>query len=604
MVVAGALYLLFACLRYWPVAPWSSSEVLHHGANDPAQSVWFLAWVAHALAHGQNPFFSHAINVPRGANIATNTATPALGVLMAPLTWVLGPVSAYNVALRLGLAGSALAMFGVLRHFAARWPAAFVGGLLYGFSAFALRESIFHLHLEFLVLPPLLLWAFDELFVAQRRRAVATGAVLGALGALQWLVNEEVLAASLVMAALGLILVALARRHQVGAHLRRAAPGILAALVVGGAAVAYPLWAMVAGPGHLLGPTQPAAVLNGYRVDLLGPLVAGISLTTPLASAQGASPAPVSYVLDAAYLGAPLLLVVVALALWWRRHAVVRFASAMAVIAFLLALGPRLTVDGHVTALPLPAALFAHLPFLDELVPLRFSIFVWLFVAVVVGVGLDRTLAALAARLGGSHARAAPSSSALLGSAALLVALGLYAPVLAAAPSAVASPVPRATAAEAVARLTPPGATVLFLPPIRRTLDEPMVWQAQASMAYDIVGGYVIVARSAYSSTNFPPPTAALGDLYAAFAPVPGHRRAPATEVNARRAAIDLAACRALPVVARQYQVATVALWRPRPHVLPQEALLRRAMGPPAHESGGIALWTRRQLLKSRCGSR
>ena len=57
---------------------------------------------------------------------------------MAPVTWLFGPVASLNVALTLGPALSALAMFVLLRRWVTWQPAAFVGGLLYGFSPFIL----------------------------------------------------------------------------------------------------------------------------------------------------------------------------------------------------------------------------------------------------------------------------------------------------------------------------------------------------------------------------------------------------------------------------------------------------------------------------------
>jgi hypothetical protein len=590
---AAALYALAACLRFWPVAPWSSTMVLHHGANDPTQSVWYLAWVAHAVSHGLNPWFSPAINAPHGANIAANTATPALGVAFAPVTWLLGPVSTYNLLLRLGLAGSAFTMFLFLRRSVTWWPAAVLGGALYGFNSFTLRESVFHLHLEFLVLLPLVLWALDELMVTQRRPARPTGAVLGVLLGLQWLINPEVLVDAGILAALALGLLALTHRHEVAGRLRRAAPGLVVSAVVFAVMVAYPVWFLVAGPGHLLGPTQPAAVLNAYRVDLLSPVLSDIALHAPLAAAAGPS---ATYALSPLYMGVPLVVATVALAVVGRHRLLVQLGAVMAVVSFVLALGPRLTVDGHTTSVPLPSALFGHLPLIDELWPLRFSAFAWLFVALVVAGGLQAAYGALTERRRLVRLVRPPGTSAagaLLGPAVVVLVVLTYVPVAGTAPPPAATAVPRAAAARSVAAVTPAQGTVLFLPPVRRTLDEPMLWQAQSGIAYRMVGGYVIVARSSYRSTNFPPVTGALGALYAAFAPpVTPPGAAPAALAQARRGS-EVRACRSLAEVVRQYHLDTVVLWRPRAHRLAQEHLLRVGLGHPGVNRGGLAVWPR-----------
>ena len=62
--------------------------------GDPAQQVWFTAWPAWAIAHLHSPFFSGAVNVPHGANLLSNTSGTLVGVVLAPVTWLAGPVLA------------------------------------------------------------------------------------------------------------------------------------------------------------------------------------------------------------------------------------------------------------------------------------------------------------------------------------------------------------------------------------------------------------------------------------------------------------------------------------------------------------------------------
>lgn len=591
---AAALYCVLACLRFWPVAPWDGTRVPHHATNDAAQSVWYLAWTAHALAHGLNPLFSGAVNAPVGANMAANTSTPALGLLAAPVTLLFGPVTAMNLLLRLGLAGSAFAMFLFLRRRVRWWPAAVLGGALFGFNAFTLRESGFHLHLEFLVVPPLLLWALDELLVVQRRRPVPTGAVLGALVVVQWFINQEVLADCALLAVLGCALLALWHRRAVRRRLHRALPGLVTASAVCVTVLAYPVWFMVAGPQHLRGPTQAAAVLNGFHLDLLAPLVRGIRLTTTVPGGIPGAPhheAAFSYVLSEGYLGLPLVAVVVGLVVAWRRHPLVRFGAWMAALSFLLALGGRLSVLGHRTGVPLPAAVLAHLPLLDEIEPLRFAIFLWLFLALVVAAGTEETYRWLRPRVAVHRPQAVD---------ALVVAvLGISAiPMVVAAPPVMATAVPASRAASTVAEATPVGGTVLYLPPVTKSMAQPMVWQAEASMRYRIVGGYVIVPRDAETSTNFPPPSPALRRLLAGFS-VPG-----ATSPEA--AAARLAACRAFPAVVSGYHVATVVLWsQALRDPAADRRLVKAALGPASVRRPGLSLWAlagHRARTSAHCG--
>jgi len=55
-----------------------------------------------------------------------------------------------------GFAGSALAMFAVLRRWGASVSAAAAGGLVYGFSPALVQSAQGHYDLQFAVLPPLI----------------------------------------------------------------------------------------------------------------------------------------------------------------------------------------------------------------------------------------------------------------------------------------------------------------------------------------------------------------------------------------------------------------------------------------------------------------
>ena len=212
IALAVGAYAVLAVLAYWPVMPFDASRLPHPagaGVGDPAQMSWFLAWTPFALGHGLNPFFTNYIDFPLGANLASNTSVPLLGLLAAPVTFALGPVASFNLLMRLALASSATSMFLVSRRWVSWWPAAFAAGLLYGFGSYMTFESSVHLDLAFMAIPPLLFWCFDELFVTRRRSAVKVGVLLGLLGAAQLLIDPEILAYCTVMAVIGLIFLAL-----------------------------------------------------------------------------------------------------------------------------------------------------------------------------------------------------------------------------------------------------------------------------------------------------------------------------------------------------------------------------------------------------------
>ena len=109
---------------------------------------WFLSWVPYALRHGLSFFHTGFLDYPLGVDLANNTSVPLLGLLAAPVTVLLGPIAAFNILLRLAFASSSASMFLVLRNWC-RWPAAFVGGLAYGFGPYMVTQGQNHLNLVF-----------------------------------------------------------------------------------------------------------------------------------------------------------------------------------------------------------------------------------------------------------------------------------------------------------------------------------------------------------------------------------------------------------------------------------------------------------------------
>ncbi|HTX00384.1 MAG TPA: hypothetical protein VMD59_16505, partial [Acidimicrobiales bacterium] len=119
---------------YWPIFPGDPSRVPTQASGDIVQDIWFLDWTPYAIVHGLNPFYTHLINAPYGVNTAQNTQMPLLGVLSAPLTWLVSPVASYNLLLWLSFTLSSLSMAYVVRRWTTWFPAAFAAGLLYGFG--------------------------------------------------------------------------------------------------------------------------------------------------------------------------------------------------------------------------------------------------------------------------------------------------------------------------------------------------------------------------------------------------------------------------------------------------------------------------------------
>jgi hypothetical protein len=269
VAAAGLVYLAVSVLLWWGVWSTHPTSTTTCACGDSALFLWFLEWPAYALAHGHSLFWSAWLFHPQGINLLSNTSVLAIGTVLAPVTWLFGPVATLNVAATLSPVLAALAMFWLLRRWVSWSPAAFAGGLLYGFSPFVVGSlADGHLMTATLVVPPLVVACLDEILVRQRHRARTVGIVLGGLLAVQFFVSTELLVLLVVMVAVALVLLLgyglAGHRDELRRRLPRAAAG--AAWGAGTAAVllAYPTWFALAGPAHLDGLVWPDA---GQAID-------------------------------------------------------------------------------------------------------------------------------------------------------------------------------------------------------------------------------------------------------------------------------------------------------------------------------------------------
>ena len=129
-------------------------------SSDQALFEWLLAFGAHALTHGENPLFTHLINVPDGVNLAVNTSITVYAVVFAPLTYLIGaaghlPGDPHPQPGRHRAAPGTGCSPGTWS--AARWPPR-SAALFIGFSPGMVSHANAHLNWTAGWLVPLLIW--------------------------------------------------------------------------------------------------------------------------------------------------------------------------------------------------------------------------------------------------------------------------------------------------------------------------------------------------------------------------------------------------------------------------------------------------------------
>jgi hypothetical protein len=390
-----ACYLLTAVVVTWHLWADPASRTIAGNPNDADLFAWFLRYDAAAVAHGRLPaLVTSAMNAPQGINVMWNTSMPLPGVLLTPVTLLLGPQTALTVLTTVGFAGSAASMFLVLRRWEVSTGAAALAGAVYGFSPALVHASVGHYGTQLAILPPLIIDAGLRLCL-RSEAPVRDGIILGLLVTAQIYTGEELL---LITALAGLLLLAVLALGQPRAAVRRWRPAAAGLGVAAGATVllaGYPLWVQFFGPLTQHGSAFTPDFFENDLTSFLTPsrflLFHSAASAAAAARYQGGVP---EYL---AFLGWPLIAILAAVTLaFWRRPAV-RAAAVTLVVLELLSLGGHPLVNGTFhPGVTLPWRWLEALPVLGAALPDRLSIAADGAAAALLAFGIDLVGAKLA----------------------------------------------------------------------------------------------------------------------------------------------------------------------------------------------------------------
>ena len=498
-VALAAPYYLLAALA---VTLWlwrdPASRTVAGNPYDADQLAWFLRYDATAIAHGHLPaLITTAMNAPRGVSVMWNTFMLLPGALLTPVTLLLGPQTALTVFMTAGFAGSALAMFAVLRRWEVSGPAAALGGAVYGFSPAVLHSAIGHYDLQFAVLPPLIIHVALRLATGRagpvRGSTVRGGLWLGLLVTAQLFITEEILAVTAIAGFVLVAVLAASRPRAVPAAARRVGIGLGTAAGVTAVIAGYPLWVQFFGPLRQHG---SPFMLDYFKNDLSSFVVpSSYQLFHTTGSAAAAARYQGSLPEYLGYLGWPLLVVLAGAAIACWRRLPARAAAVACVVLGVFSLGGTLLFGGHHhPAIKLPWYWLQGLPLLESALPDRFCLVADGAAAALLAFAVDAAVpafAAFAARrhrcLGLSRLSAGWRPAAVVLAAAVLAALPIVPKPL---PVAAAAPVPHGWSAAFAWLRLPPSASVLVVPVPMSTFTEPLRWQADTGEPRSLVGGY------------------------------------------------------------------------------------------------------------------
>jgi len=390
-----ACYLLAALAVTWHLWADPASHTIAGNPNDADLFAWFLRYDATAAAHGRLPaLVTSAMNAPQGINVMWNTSMLLPGVLLTPVTLLLGAQTSLTVLTTVGFAGSAASMFLVLRRWEVSTSAAALAGAVYGFSPALLHASVGHYSTQLAILPPLIIDAGLRLCL-RSKAPVRDGIVLGLLVTAQIFTGEELLLLTALAGLLLLAVLVLGRPRATASRWRPAAAGIGVAAVVTLLLAGYPLWVQFFGPLTQHGSAFTPDFFENDVTSFVTPSRYMLFHTAASAAAAARYQGGVPEYL--AFLGWPLIAVLAATTLaFWRRPAV-RAAAVTLVVLEILSLGGHPLVNGIFHArVTLPWRWLEALPVLGAALPDRLSIVADGAAAALLAFGMDLARAKLA----------------------------------------------------------------------------------------------------------------------------------------------------------------------------------------------------------------
>lgn len=334
-------------------------------------------WQAHTLYLGD--FWSSTFFYPHHWVAAYTEHVAPLMPFYTFAEWLTGSsIAAYNaIYLSLFVAAATAACILALK-ITRSWPAAFVAGLIFGFSPFKFGQTT-HLHISAIFLMPIALLLLRELI---RRPRVVTAIWLGLVWAIQTLISYYVgFMLLLAMAAYGLAGLILERRVGSRGERRKAVMGTIAysgiAILLGLVLIAPLTWPYFTSVREEVDQTRSIEEISTYSISPLDPV-------RPSARAEIEMPAPLGRNPSSEtqfYIGfAAGILALAGLTLGrWRES--LRWL-AVVFTGFLMALGP------YKWGVPLPYRAFLTLPGFKGLrVPGRFAAVFFLGIAVLAAMG-------------------------------------------------------------------------------------------------------------------------------------------------------------------------------------------------------------------------
>jgi hypothetical protein len=343
---------------------------------------WSLGWWPYAVSHGINPLFSSQIGAPHGYDLAWASTAPSVDLAMWPVTAAFGVVVSYNIVTLLIPPVSAWAAFVLARRLTGRFWASLLAGAVYGFCPYELLHTWQgQPNLTVTGLFPLMAYLMLRWWDGSLKRTWFVIWMTLALALQFYTFNENFAELTPVLAGGLVIGFAVADRGARRKVLRLAG---LTAIAYAGAIILsspYLIYSLKHYPGYL---QRENAAYSTPLIRLIVPASDKMFGLTPLIRYS-------NHLLRTgieSYVGIPLIVILLALAVFAWRSRITRLLLIGFVFVIALAVGPHVVVTSTRHTYTLPWAGLWKLPFARSAEPTRFIVFGALVLAIALALWL------------------------------------------------------------------------------------------------------------------------------------------------------------------------------------------------------------------------
>lgn len=363
--------------------------------SDPSSTIFFIAWLRHAIENRTNPFAVTPIWEPIGVNLAHTAYPLLLGWLAAIASKSIGLIPSFNLTLMLGPATSAWAGFILFRQVCRDGRAAMFAGFTYGFSPFVLAHFLGQLNLAFICFVPLAIYLTVKRVteeISSRKFTFLFFLIL----LLQFGCSSEIFCTASFFGGVAFLLAVWTADRDLRRRLARLLIPIVIAYAGTLVILAPYLYFLFVG-GHLAMSPHLAISNSAKLANFIIPTQVNALGATPIAHLL----MPRTHIYDTcAYIGVPALLVVGLVTARKGAELAVRLSVWMLLATMVLSIGPMLLTGPH-SAIPMPEVfIYWFVPVLKYALPVRFAAFFFLCIGALFALWMSDHALSASVRLG------------------------------------------------------------------------------------------------------------------------------------------------------------------------------------------------------------